>query len=137
MDGFDFDVTTEVWGQSDSPGNEQRDMWGSAVADVPGSRNVAGIKDPVVDALIDKVIVAQTRDELEAAVRALDRVLLWGNYVVPQFIDDGYRVAYRNKFDRPEILPEEGPDFMAWWVDRGKLAGLRSASSDAQANTTD
>jgi microcin C transport system substrate-binding protein len=137
MDDFDFDVTTEVWGESDSPGNEQRDMWGSAVADVPGSRNVAGIKNPVVDALIDKVITADSRDQLEAAVRALDRVLLWGHYVVPQFIDDGYRVAYRNKFDRPAILPEEGPDFMAWWVDPGKLAGLQSASSDAQAKTAD
>jgi microcin C transport system substrate-binding protein len=137
MDNFDFEVTTELWAQSDSPGNEQRDMWGAAVADVPGSRNVAGIKDPVVDALIDKVIAAETREDLEAAVRALDRVLLWGHYVVPHFVDDGYRVAYRNKFERPEVMPEEGPDFMAWWVDPGKPGARPSRPSGAQAQTID
>jgi microcin C transport system substrate-binding protein len=137
MDNFDFEVTTELWAQSDSPGNEQRDMWGSAVADLPGSRNVAGIKDPVVDALIDEVIAAETRADLEAAVRALDRVLLWGHYVVPHFVDDSYRVAYRNKFSRPEVLPEEGPDFMAWWVDPAKSAARQPATSGARAQTTD
>jgi len=141
MDSFDFEVTSEIWGQSDSPGNEQRDYWGSAAADVPGSRNTPGIKDPVVDALIDKVITAGSRAELETAVRALDRVLLWGQYVVPHFVDDGYRVAYRNKFSRPEILPEEGPDFMAWWVDPAKVAALRSRqpsnATGAQAQPTD
>jgi microcin C transport system substrate-binding protein len=137
MDSFDYEVTTELWGQSDSPGNEQRDMWGSAAADQPGSRNVAGIRDPVVDALIDKVIAAATREDLEAAVRALDRVLLWGHYVVPHFVDDSYRVAYRNKFSRPEVLPEEGPDFMAWWVDPSKPAARQPAPSGAQAKTTD
>ena len=136
-DNFDFEVISEIWGQSDSPGNEQRDYWGSAAADIPGSRNTPGIKDPVVDALIDKVITADTREGLEAAVRALDRVLLWGQYVVPHFTDDGYRVAYRNKFERPEILPEEGPDFMAWWVDPGKPAARLSSPSGAQAQTTD
>jgi microcin C transport system substrate-binding protein len=137
MDNFDFDVTTELWAQSDSPGNEQRDMWGSAVADLPGSRNVAGIKDPVVDAMIDEVIAAESREALETAVRALDRVLLWGRYVVPHFTDDGYRVAYRNKFGRPEVLPEEGPDFMAWWVDPSKPAARQPAPSGAQAKTID
>lgn len=141
MDTFDFDVTTEVWGQSDSPGNEQRDMWGSEVADLPGSRNTAGIKNPVVDALIDKVIAAGSREELETAVHALDRVLLWGHYVVPHFIDDGYRVAYRNKFGRPDVLPEEGPDFWAWWVDPVKVAELRgkqpSNSKGARAQPVD
>jgi microcin C transport system substrate-binding protein len=137
MNNFDFDVTTELWAQSDSPGNEQRDMWGSAMADVPGSRNTAGIKNPVVDALIDKVIAAETREDLEAAVHALDRVLLWGHYVVPHFLDDGYRVAYRNKFSRPEALPEEGPDFMAWWVDPSKPAAHPFSPGGAQAQTID
>jgi microcin C transport system substrate-binding protein len=141
MDNFDFDVTTELWGQSDSPGNEQRDMWSSAVADVPGSRNTAGIRNPVVDAMIDKVITAETREQLETAVHALDRVLLWGHYVVPHFVDDSYRVAYRNKFSRPEVLPEEGPDFMAWWVDPVKVAALQKkqppSSAGAQAQPTD
>jgi len=141
MDQFDFDVTTELWAQSDSPGNEQRDMWGSALADVPGSRNTAGIRDPVVDVLIDQVIAAETREDLQTAVRARDRVLLWGHYVVPHFVDDGFRVAYRNKFQRPEILPEEGPDFFTWWVDPDKLAALRSgqqsAPTGARAQTAD
>jgi len=136
-DNFDFEVISEVWGQSDSPGNEQRDYWGSAAADVPGSRNTPGIKSPVIDALIDQVIAADSRENLEAAVRALDRVLLWGQYVVPHFTDDGYRVGYRNKFDRPEILPEEGPDFWAWWVDPDKPAARLSSPSGAQAQTTD
>jgi microcin C transport system substrate-binding protein len=136
MDNFDFEVTTEVWGQSDSPGNEQRDMWGSAVADVPGSRNTTGIKSPVVDALIDKVITASSREELETAVSALDRVLLWGHYVVPHFIDDGYNVAYQSKLSRPETLPSEGPDIMAWWVDPAKAGGRGSAPAGAQAQTS-
>jgi microcin C transport system substrate-binding protein len=137
IDNFDFDVTTELWAQSDSPGNEQRDMWGSAVADVPGSSNVAGIKDPVVDALIDKLIAAESREDLEAAVRALDRVLLWGQYVVPHFVNDSYWVAYQNKFSRPEILPEEAPDFFAWWIDPSKPAARPSSPSGAQAKTID
>jgi microcin C transport system substrate-binding protein len=124
MDSFDFDVTVELWAQSDSPGNEQREMWGSAAADVRGSRNVVGIKSPAVDGLIDHVITADSREELETAVRALDRVLLWGHYVIPHFTDDGYRVAYWNKFGQPEVLPEEAPDFMAWWVDPVKVAAI-------------
>ncbi|MEM7023087.1 MAG: extracellular solute-binding protein [Pseudomonadota bacterium] len=130
MDNFDFDVTTDLWAQSDSPGNEQRDMWGSAVADLPGSRNTPGIKDPVVDALIENVIAAASREELETAVRALDRVLLWGHYVVPHFIDDGYDVAYAKKIVRPEQLPSEGPDIMAWWVDPGTAGDAEAQASN-------
>jgi len=133
MDNFDFEVSSEIWGQSDSPGNEQRDMWGSAVADLPGSRNTPGIKDPVVDALIDKVITAGSRDELEAAVSALDRVLLWGQYVVPHFVDDGYRVAYQSKLLRPDVLPTEAPDIMAWWIDPAKAG----TPSSRQASSSD
>jgi microcin C transport system substrate-binding protein len=133
MDNFDFEVTSEIWAQSDSPGNEQRDMWGSAVADVPGSRNTPGIKSPVVDALIEKVIAAGSREELETAVSALDRVLLWGHYVVPHFIDDGYNVAYQKKLVRPETLPSEGPDIMAWWVDPG-MRGADAAGTQAQTS---
>jgi microcin C transport system substrate-binding protein len=109
-------------------------MWGSAVADVPGSRNTPGIEDLVVDALIEKVIAAESREELETAVSALDRVLLSGHYVVPHFIDDGYNVAYQSKLARPEVLPSEAPDIMAWWVDPdargGNTAGARAATSN-------
>ena len=82
---FDFDITTAVWGQSLSPGNEQRDFFGSDAADRPGSRNLPGIKNPAVDALIDRIIFAKDRAELVASCKALDRVLLWNCYVVPQF----------------------------------------------------
>jgi microcin C transport system substrate-binding protein len=138
MDAFDFDVTTELWPQSDSPGNEQREMWGSAAADLAGSRNTAGIKSPVIDALVEKVISAPTREDLETAVRALDRVLLWGHYVVPHFTDDGIKLAYWNKFARPEVLPEEGLDLMTWWIDPVKVAAIenrQTQSGGAKAGT--
>lgn len=131
-DDFDFDMVTDIWGQSSSPGNEQRDFWGSAAADVPGSRNTIGIKDPVVDAMIDAIIRAESRDALETACRALDRVLLWGFYLVPQFTDNGYRMAWWDKFGQPAKLPTEGPDLFAWWVDRAKeqaLAGRQQADT--------
>src|SRR5262249_18292050 len=80
---FDSDIITDVFPESLSPGNEQREFWGSQAADVPGSRNTIGIKNPAVDALIEKVIFAKDRPSLEAATRALDRVLLWNHYVVP------------------------------------------------------
>src|SRR3712207_3259000 len=76
-DEFDFDSIIDIWAQSSSPGNEQREFWGSAAADIIGSRNTVGIRNPVVDALIEKIIRAQDRASLEAACRALDRVLLW------------------------------------------------------------
>lgn len=119
-DDFDFDMITDIWGQSSSPGNEQRDFWGSGAADVPGSRNTIGIKDPVVDAMIDAVIRAESREALETACRALDRVLLWGFYLVPQFTDNGYRMAWWDKFGQPETLPTEGPDLFSWWVEPTK-----------------
>jgi microcin C transport system substrate-binding protein len=131
-DGFNYDMITDIWGQSDSPGNEQRDYWGSIAADIPGSRNTIGIEDPVVDALIDKIIQAPTREDLEAACRALDRVLLWGFYEVPHFTDNGYRIAYWDKFSWPETLPTESPDFFSWWVDEEKLASLQSKRAGTQ-----
>src|SRR5712671_4744471 len=82
---FDFDIIIDQWGESLSPGNEQREFWGSQAADVPGSRNAVGIKNPAVDALIEKIIFARDRAGLVAATKALDRVLLWNFYVVPQF----------------------------------------------------
>ena len=81
MRSFDFDMTTVVWAQSLSPGNEQRDLFGSQAADRPGSRNMRGIKNPAVDALIDRIIFAKDRAELIAACKAMDRVLLWNFYV--------------------------------------------------------
>jgi microcin C transport system substrate-binding protein len=121
---FDFDITTSVWGQSLSPGNEQRDFWGSAAADRPGSRNLAGIKDAGVDALIDKVIFAKDRAELVAATHALDRVLLAHNYVVPQWTSRSIRTARWNRFGRPQKMPEYGGSAFPtiWWYDEALAA---------------
>ncbi|QKT03454.1 ABC transporter substrate-binding protein [Ectothiorhodospiraceae bacterium 2226] len=125
LDHFDFDMTVIVLPQSLSPGNEQRDYWTSAAADMPGSRNYAGIRDPAVDALVDRLIAAETRADLVAAARALDRVLLWGHYVVPNWHTRVFRVAYWDKFDRPAVSPPYALGFETWWVDAEREAALR------------
>ncbi len=118
QDNFDFDIIVDVLGESESPGNEQRDFWGSASADQPGSRNVIGIKNPAVDALVDKIIFAPNRDALVAACHALDRVLLWNAYVVPQWYSSADRIAYWNKFSAPNPLPARTDGFPnIWWFD--------------------
>jgi microcin C transport system substrate-binding protein len=119
---FDFDIIIATWPQSLSPGNEQRDLWSSQAADTPGSRNYVGIKNPAVDALIERVIFAKSRGELVAATRALDRVLLWNHYVVPQFIDDRLRAARWDRFGRPDPLPNYGGAAFptVWWWDAEK-----------------
>ena len=121
---FDFDMIVDVFGQSLSPGNEQRDFWGSAAASEPGSRNTIGIKNPVVDALIDLVISAPDRESLIYRTRALDRVLLWGYYVIPHWHIQGFRVAYWNKFGIPEVAPKYALGFDTWWVDPRLEAAL-------------
>ena len=118
---FDFDVITSVFAQSLSPGNEQRDFWGSAAADQPGSRNVIGIKNPVVDKIIDLIIFAASREELIAATKALDRVLLWNYYMVPDFYRAEQFLPYWNRFGYPEPNPPYAIGFPAlWWWDEEK-----------------
>jgi microcin C transport system substrate-binding protein len=118
QDTHDFDIISGVFPQSESPGNEQRDFWGSAAADQPGSRNVIGIKNPAVDALVDKIIFAPNRDALAAACQALDRVLLWNAYVVPNWHSGKDRLAYWNKFGAPNPLPKRTDGFPdVWWYD--------------------
>ena len=121
---FDFDITTTVWPQSLSPGNEQRDYFGSDAADRPGSRNLPGIKDQAVDALIDRIIFAKDRAELVASCKALDRVLLWNCYVVPQFAAGFQRAARWDRFSHPEPLPKYGVSGFPslWWWDAAKAA---------------
>jgi microcin C transport system substrate-binding protein len=116
---FDFDLTTSLWAQSLSPGNEQREYWGSAAAARPGSRNLAGIKDPGIDALIERIIYAKDRPELVATTRALDRVLLAHEFVVPQWSSRVTRTARWNRFGRPAKLPEYGGSGFptVWWYD--------------------
>ncbi len=119
----DFDMIIGSWGQSLSPGNEQRDFWGTEAADRQGSSNYAGIKDPGIDALIERVIYATDRDDLVAATHALDRVLLAHDYVVPTWDYPFYRTARWNRFAHPETLPEYSFAFPTiWWWDAEKAA---------------
>lgn len=122
LNNRDFDIIVGVWPQSLSPGNEQRDFWGSEAADHDNSRNYIGIKNKAVDKLVDRVIFARDRTELEAATRALDRVLLWNQYVVPQFTRSDTWTARWDRFGRPDKLPAYGssgfPDI--WWFDEAK-----------------
>jgi microcin C transport system substrate-binding protein len=134
MDTFDFDMTVATFGQSLSPGNEQRDFWGSEKADVNGARNIIGIKNPVVDALIDKIIVAPDRETLVATTRALDRVLLSGHYLIPHWYVGYHRVAYWNKFGHPATPPKYALGVLnTWWYDADKAAKLKSVTPDGKA----
>jgi microcin C transport system substrate-binding protein len=127
---WDFDVIVASWGESLSPGNEQRGFWSSQAADQPGSRNLIGIKNPAVDALIERVIFAKDRDELVAATRALDRVLLWNFYVVPQWTYGKQRSARWDRFGRPATLPKYGLSAFPtiWWWDADKAAKVPQRS---------
>ncbi len=125
----DFDVIYTGWAQSVSPGNEQRDYWGSQAADSQSSRNYAGISDPGVDALIQRVVLATDRDELVAATRALDRVLLANHFVIPSYTLRKARVARWDRFSRPDPLPEFSIGFPTiWWWDEGKAAAVGEQS---------
>jgi microcin C transport system substrate-binding protein len=127
---FDFDMIIDLWGESLSPGNEQREFWGSQTAVLPGSKNTIGIKNPAVDALIDKVIFAKDRANLVAATKALDRVLLWNFYVVPQFTYGFSRYARWDRFSHAEPLPKYGRSGLPslWWFDAEKAARIGKRS---------
>jgi microcin C transport system substrate-binding protein len=127
---WDFDIVVANWPESLSPGNEQRAFWGSQAADQPGSRNIIGIKNEAIDALIERVIFAKSRAELVAATKALDRVLLWNFYVVPQWTYGKARTARWDRFGRPEKLPEYGVSGFPtiWWWDAAKAAKTGSRS---------
>ena len=118
LDDFDFDIMTVALNFFPPPGPELRSYYGSAAADIRGSANMGGIRNPVVDALIEQIIAAEDLETLEATSRAMDRVLLWGHYVIPQFFNDKDRLAYWNKFGFPERKPRYGHAFTStWWVD--------------------
>ncbi len=132
LNDYDYDMILANLGQSESPGNEQREFWTTKAADTPGSRNYAGIKNPVVDKLVERVIFATDRDDLLAATHALDRVLLWNYYVVPQLTRDVVFLAYWNKFGIPEKQPDYlGPDVDSWWIDPAKEAALAAKYGSA------
>jgi microcin C transport system substrate-binding protein len=126
VDSYDFDVIVHGVGQSLSPGNEQREFWGSDAAKRDGSRNVFGIQNPAIDKLIDSLIAAPDRKELVTRVRALDRVLLWGHYFVPHWHINSFRIAYWDMFGQPKVLPKYNLGFMYWWIDPKKAGALAS-----------
>ena len=124
VEDFDFDMVTKVFGQSASPGNEQRNFWGSASADVPGSYNLIGIKNKAIDQLIELVINAPDRQSLITRTRALDRVLLNNYFVIPQWYLSYHWIAYWNIFGHPAVAPKYGIGFDNWWVDPKKAEAL-------------
>jgi microcin C transport system substrate-binding protein len=122
---FDYDIIVGNFAQSDSPGNEQRDFWGSEAAQHEGSMNLIGIKDPAIDKLVDNIIFAKDREELIAATRALDRELLWHEFVVPQWFSPNVRIAYWSRYGQPETLPGLAPGVLqVWWYDQGKAESV-------------
>lgn len=124
---FDFDMIVSSWGQSTSPGNEQSMYWTSEAADQQGSRNFIGIKNPAVDKLVEMVIASPDRDSLVTRTRALDRVLLWNHYVIPQWHLGFDRLAYWDKLARPVVTPMRGYQLMAWWA---KASQVTKASAE-------
>ena len=127
---WDFDIIVASWAQSLSPGNEQRGFWSSQAADQPGSRNLIGIKNPAVDSLIERVIFTRDREDLVAATRALDRVLLWNFYVVPQWTYGKQRTARWDRFGHPETMPKYGASAFPtiWWWDAARAAKVPQRS---------
>lgn len=127
MDDLDFDMAVAAARESDSPGNEQVDFWSCQSAGLPGTANVAGVCNPVVDAMVNAVVAAKDRDALLPAVHALDRVLLWNWYMVPQWHLEQVWLAYWNRFGHPPAPVRTGVDFSTWWVDPALAAATDAA----------
>ncbi len=127
---FDFDMLVKVFPQSQSPGNEQKEFWGSEAADTEASRNIIGIKNPVVDELVEKIAQCETREELVAYTRALDRVLLNYHYVVPNWMKPSSNLVFWDKFGRPEIAPKYDKYYntgiMTWWYEPEKAKAIQA-----------
>jgi microcin C transport system substrate-binding protein len=126
IETFDYDMIVGSWGQSLSPGNEQRNYWGVEAAKREGSRNFIGVKNSVLDKIIDLVISAPDREKLVLNTRVLDRVLLWNHYVIPHWHIQSFRVAYWDKFSRPEITPKYSLGFNFWWINSKKAAAVNA-----------
>ena len=129
IESFDFDMVVFTFSQSLSPGNEQRNFWSSGAADTNGSRNIIGIKNNVIDLLIENLINAKDREDLITISRALDRVLLWNYYVIPQWHISAYRVLYWDMFDQPKQKPKYSLGIDTWWVNQNKFNFINSQRS--------
>ncbi len=126
---FDFDMIVNVFGQSLSPGNEQRWYWTSEAAKIPGTRNYCGIENPAIDKLVDLVIAAGSREELVNRCKALDQALLWGHYVVPHWYSGEFRVAYWTGLEHPETMPPYGLSLDNWWINPEKARLRKQADA--------
>ena len=137
LEEFDFDMVVSNFGSIISPGNEQKNWWGSKAADQKGSMNISGVKNPVLDEIINKLIESENREDLIIYSRILDRILLFNYYIIPQFHIDHYRVAYWNKFSRPLVSPKYDLGFDFWWYDKekdNKLAKPNIEEENVQKN---
>lgn len=132
MDAFDYDMTDVLIGESDSPGNEQSEYWSCAAAKLDGSSNYMGVCTPVIDALVGEVLAAHDRKHLITATRALDRVLLAGNYIVPNWHSQTVNIAYWDRFGRPSQAVRTGVDVNTWWLDPARAAIVDPARSMGQ-----
>ncbi len=119
MNAFDFDMTIAAFGQSNSPGNEQRDFWGSAKANIEGSRNYIGIESPALDQLIEELVQTSSREDLVTVVRAMDRILLQGHYVIPMWHYPKWRIAHWAQIERPDPLSDISPLISYTWWSKG------------------
>lgn len=134
VEDFDFDMISVVFGQSLSPGNEQREYWGSDAADQNGSNNLIGIKNQVIDDIVEQLVTAQTRKDLIIRCKALDRVLQWNYYVVPHWHLPAFRYVWWNKFSQPAKRPEPlyGAALGSWWIDPAKERALHQKMAQAE-----
>ena len=132
IDSFDFDMIVATFSQSLSPGNEQRNFWSSNAANTNGSKNLIGIKDTVIDILIEKIISAKDRDDLIYATRALDRVLLWGHYIIPQWHISAYRNLHWDIFEYPTVRPKYSLGSNTWWIDKEKANSIDQRKKSIQ-----
>ena len=132
LNTFDFDMIVSSFGQSLSPGNEQRNYWGSDAADTNGSRNIIGVKNNVVDSLIENLISAKDRKDLILATKVLDRVLLWNYYVIPQWHISSYRTLYWDIFEKPNIRPKYSLGIDTWWINSSKAKTIEERKKSFQ-----
>lgn len=123
---YDFDVVTARYGMPQTPGVEQRNFWHSTNRGIPGTYNLAGVADPAVDKLVEAIITASDRLAMIAAARALDRVVMWNNYALPQWNYPKHNIAFWDKFERPKVQPKYGLGAVdTWWIDLAKEAKFR------------
>jgi len=132
QNSFDFDVVTIRFSMAETPGVGLLSLWHSREANVAGSFNLAGVKNPAVDGLLEKIMAAPSRPALASAVRALDRVLMWNHYTVPQWYKGAHNIAYWNRFSRPPVKPKFGRGVVeTWWYDaaKAKASGVQRSSA--------